>query len=120
MRALRLIKSDQRNLKKVTDTGVGTWNKEESLVKSSRVEVDQNSLLFNIGSVRFPPQSPAAVFLLPPPENLNFGIAPKGCYLLHIVKPFSGQELLSRVPFPTGKFDFHNMKLVYFRGSPER
>ena len=120
MRALRLIKSDQRNLKKVTDTGVGTGNKEESLVKSSRVEVDQNSLLFNIGSVRFPLQSPAAAFLLPPPENLNFGIAPKGCYLLHIVKPFSGQELLSRVPFPTGEFNFHNMKLVYFRGSPER
>ena len=62
MKALRLIKSDQRNLKKVTDTGVGTGNKEESLVKSSRVEVDQNSLLFNIGSVRFPIRSPAAVF----------------------------------------------------------
>ena len=62
MRALRLIESDHRNLKKVTDTGVGTWNKEESLVKSSRVEVEQNSLLFNIGSVRFSPQSPAPVF----------------------------------------------------------
>ena len=33
MRALRLIKSDQRNLKKVTDTGVGTGDKEESLVR---------------------------------------------------------------------------------------
>ena len=71
MRALRLIKSDQRNLKKVTDTGVGTGNKEESLVKSSRVEVYQNSLHFNIGSVRFPPQSPAPVFSYLPLKTSN-------------------------------------------------
>ena len=56
MTALLRIKGDQRNLKKVTDTGVGAGDKEESLVKSSMVEVDQNSQLFNIGSVRFPPQ----------------------------------------------------------------
>ena len=71
MTALLLIKGDQRNLKKVTDTGVGAGDKEESLVKLSRVEFDQNFLLFNIESVRFPPQSPVAVFLLPPPENLS-------------------------------------------------
>ena len=33
MRALHLIESDHRNLKKVTDTGVGTGDKEESLVR---------------------------------------------------------------------------------------
>ena len=33
MRALSLIESDHRNLKKVTDTGVGTGDKEESLVR---------------------------------------------------------------------------------------
>ena len=55
MTALLLIKGDQRNLKKVTDTGVGAGDKEESLVKLSRVEFDQNFLLFNIESVRFPP-----------------------------------------------------------------
>ena len=45
MTALLLIKGDQRNLKKVTDTGVGAGDKVESLIKSSRVEFDQNSLL---------------------------------------------------------------------------
>ena len=68
MKALILIKGDQRNLKKVTDTGVGAGDKEESLVKLSRVEFDQNFLLFNIESVRFPPRSPVAV-LPPPPLN---------------------------------------------------
>ena len=48
MTALLLIKGDQRNLKKVTDTGVGAGDKEESLVKLSRVEFDQTFLLFNI------------------------------------------------------------------------
>ena len=33
MRALSLIESDHRNLKKVTDTRVGTGDKEESLVR---------------------------------------------------------------------------------------
>ena len=119
MTALRLIKGDQRNLKKVTDTGVGAGDKEESLVKLSRVEFDQNFLLFKIESVRFPPRSPVAVFLLPPPENLKFAVAPKGCYSLHTVGPVSGQELLSRIPFPNTEFNFHDMKLMYFRGSPE-
>ena len=41
MTALLLIKGDQRNLKKVTDTGVGAGDKEGSLVKLSRVEFDQ-------------------------------------------------------------------------------
>ena len=49
----------------MTYTGVGAGDKEESLVKLSRVEFDQNFLLFNIESVRFPPRSPVAV--LPPP-----------------------------------------------------
>ena len=53
MRALRLIKGDQRNRREVTDTAVGAGDK--SLVKSSRTEVDQNSQLLNKESVRFPP-----------------------------------------------------------------
>ena len=106
MTALLLIKGDQRNLKKVTDTGVGAGDKEESLVKLSRVEFDQTFLLFNIESVRFPPRSPVAVFLLPPPENLRFAVVPEGCFLLHTVEPVSGQEFLSRVPFPITEFNF--------------
>ena len=96
----------QRNLKKVTYTGVGAGDKEESLVKLSRVEFDQNFLLFNIESVRFPPRSPVAVFLLPPPENLKFAVVPEACFLLHTVEPVSGQEFLSRVPFPITEFNF--------------
>ena len=106
MTALLLIKGDQRNLKKVTDTGVGAGDKEESLVKLSRVEFDQTFLLFNIESVRFPPRSPVAVFLLPPPENLKFAVVPESCFLLHTVEPVSGQEFLSRVPFPITEFNF--------------
>ena len=106
MTALLLIKGDQRNLKKVTDAGVGAGDKDESLVKSSRVAFEQNSLLFNIESVRFPPRSPVAVFLLPPPENLRFAVVPEGCFLLHTVEPVSGQEFLSRVPFPITVFHF--------------
>ena len=99
MTALLLIKGDQRNLKKVTDTGVGAGDKEESLVKLSRVEFDQNFLLFNIESVRFPPRSPVAVFLLPPPENLKFAVVPEGCFLLHllVVKNFC-QEYHFQLP----------------------
>ena len=114
MTALLLIKGDQRNLKKVTDTGVGAGDKEESLVKLSRVEFDQTFLLFNIESVRFPPRSPVAVFLLPPPENLRFAVVPEGCFLLHTVEPVSGQEFLSRVPFPITEFNFiHKVMAAY-------
>ena len=70
MTALLLIKGDQRNLKKVTE-GVGAADKEESLVKSSRLGFYQNSGLFNIGSVRFPPQSPAPVFSYLPLKTSN-------------------------------------------------
>ena len=62
MRALRLIESDHRNLKKVTDTGVGTGDKEESLVRIP---------YFNIGSVRFLLRSPAAVFSYLPLKTSN-------------------------------------------------
>ena len=96
------------------------WGKERSNRREWKERVREWIKTDQFEPVIMTPWIPAAVFLLPPPENLNFGIAPKGCYLLHIVKPFSGQELLSRVPFPTGEFNFHNMKLVYFRGSPER
>ena len=85
---------------------MGAGDKEESLVKLSRVEFDQTFLLFNIESVRFPPRSPVAVFLLPPPENLRFAVVPEGCFLLHTVEPVSGQEFLSRVPLPIIEFNF--------------
>ena len=47
IRALRLIESDHRNLKKVTDTGVGTGDKEESRGRHWRQGgvLGQNSLL---------------------------------------------------------------------------
>ena len=106
MRTLRLIESDHRNLKKVTDTGVGTGDKEESLVRIP---------YFNIGSVRFLLRSPAAVF-----SYLKFAVAPEGCYFLHTVEPVSGQELLARVQVPNTKFNISDMKLMYFRGSPVR